>query len=233
MSVPGPTMTVNRSPDTTRRARSARSGFTSHAVGRAPRRAAKDNDSTRTASAPNSGGVGSGPVDLATRHGRSRSLWLLASAVIVGTLLASGCSGGGSVSAGNAQPASSAAAAPAASSKAVSAAQKGCGTRATSSGRIYVRMILPGQTAIAQELGAERVWNRTLHKCLTSVQMIIAAAPKIAGSCTQVGYVADNPGYNANAAIAAPLRKVVAQAGPACLGQASDRRLGCGLRRRP
>jgi len=169
-------------------------------------------------------------VDLATRHGRSRSLWLLAGAVIVGILLASGCSGGGSFSVGNAQPASSAAAtaaaaskaaanaaaAPAASSKAVSAAQKGCGTRATSSGRIYVRMILPGQTAIAQELGAERVWNRTLHKCLTSVQMIIAAAPKIAGSCTQVGYVADNPGYDANAAVAAPLKRVVAQSGPAC-----------------
>ncbi len=169
-------------------------------------------------------------MDLATRHARSRSLWLFAGAVIAGTLLVSGCSGGGSVSVGNAQPASSAvatagasskaaanaAAAPTASSKAVSATQKGCSKRATTSGRIYVRMILPGQTPIAQELGGERVWNRTLGKCLTSVQMIIAAAPKISGTCTQVGYVADNPGYNANAAIAAPLRKVVAQAGPAC-----------------
>jgi hypothetical protein len=160
-------------------------------------------------------------------------VWLLAGAVFAVTLLVSGCSGGGSASAGNGQPASGAAAtsaaspkgaanaanaagAPAASSKAVSAAQKGCDTRATSAGRIYVRMILPGQTAIAQELGGERVWNRTLHKCLTSVQMIIAAAPKIAGSCTQVGYVADNPGYNANAAIAAPLKRVAAQSGPAC-----------------
>jgi len=170
-------------------------------------------------------------VDLATRHGRSRSLWLLAGAVIAATLLVGGCSGGGSVSVGNAQPtsgavatsaaaskaAANAAAAPAASSKAVSAAQKGCGgTGVTASGRIYVRMILPGQTPIAQELGGEQVWNRTLHKCLTSVQMIIAAAPKIAGSCTQVGYVADNPGYNANAAVAAPLKRVVAQSGPAC-----------------
>jgi hypothetical protein len=164
------------------------------------------------------------------RHGRSRSLRLLAGAVFAGTLLVSGCSGGGSVSVGSAQPASTAAAttvasskaaanagaAPTASSKAVSAAQKGCGARATTSGRIYVRMILPGQTPIAQELGGERVWNRTLRKCLTSVQMIIAAAPKIAGSCTQVGYVADNPGYDANAAVAAPLKRVVAQSGPAC-----------------
>ena len=169
-------------------------------------------------------------MDLATRHARSRSLWLLAGAVIAGTVLVSGCSGGGSVSVGNAQPASTAAAAaaaaskaapnaaaaPAASSKAVSAAQKGCGKRATTSGRIYVRMILPGQTPIAQELGGERVWNRTLGKCLTSVQMIIAAAPKISGTCTQVGYVVDNPGYDANAAVAAPLKRVTAQSGPAC-----------------
>jgi hypothetical protein len=36
------------------------------------------------------------------------------------------------------------------------------------------------------------------------------------GNCTQVGYVADNPGYDPNATVATPLTRVVAQAGPAC-----------------
>lgn len=34
--------------------------------------------------------------------------------------------------------------------------------------------------------------------------------------CTQVGYAADNPGYDVNAASAAPLKNVVGQTGPAC-----------------
>jgi hypothetical protein len=103
-----------------------------------------------------------------------------------------------------------------ATSKTISAAEKACDKRADASGDIYVRMIQPGQAPIAQELGGEWVWNVSLHKCLTSVQMMIATAPQSQGTCTQVGYVADNPGYDVNADTAAPLKNVVAQTGPAC-----------------
>ncbi len=77
-------------------------------------------------------------------------------------------------------------------------------------------MITPGVSPQAQELGGEWRWDSTTNKCLTSVQLMIATAPQSAGNCTQVGYVAENPGYNANAVTAAPLKNVVAQTGPAC-----------------
>jgi len=104
----------------------------------------------------------------------------------------------------------------AAPAKALAKAEDACGKRPLASGDIYVRMIQPGQAPVAQELGGEWEWNAALGKCLTSVQMIIATAPRIAGTCTQVGYIADNPGYNPDADVAAPLKHVAAQVGPAC-----------------
>jgi hypothetical protein len=77
-------------------------------------------------------------------------------------------------------------------------------------------MITPGQPPEAQELGGEWRWDFTTNRCLTSVQFMIATAPVTDGNCTQVGYVADNPGYNVNAVSAPPLKNVVAEAGPAC-----------------
>ena len=77
-------------------------------------------------------------------------------------------------------------------------------------------MISPGVPAEAQQLGGEWRWDVATGKCLTSVQMMISTAPTSAGNCTQVGYVADNPGYDPNATPAKPLTHVAAQAGPAC-----------------
>jgi hypothetical protein len=77
-------------------------------------------------------------------------------------------------------------------------------------------MISPGVPAQAQQLGGEWRWDEATGKCLTSVQLLLATAPRNAGSCTQVGYVADNPGYDPNVTPAEPLRHVAAQAGPAC-----------------
>jgi cytoskeletal protein RodZ len=91
-----------------------------------------------------------------------------------------------------------------------------CYKRGFASGDIYVRMLSSGSQWTAQELGGEWSWNFHLDKCLTSVQSIMATAPRNAGSCTQVGYAADNPGYDPNAAVAAPLIQVAKQAGPAC-----------------
>jgi Protein of unknown function (DUF2510) len=95
-------------------------------------------------------------------------------------------------------------------------AEDACSARPMASGDIYVRMIVPGVAPVAQELGGEWVWDVSSGKCLTSVQMMIAAAPQVSGNCTQVGYAADNPGYDPNATPAAPLAEVAAESGPAC-----------------
>ena len=95
-------------------------------------------------------------------------------------------------------------------------AEAACDKRGFASGDIYVRMLSPGIQWTAQQLGGEWIWNDSLDKCLTSVQLMIATAPLSAGNCSQVGYVANNPGYNPNATVAAPLTHVAAQAGPAC-----------------
>lgn len=95
-------------------------------------------------------------------------------------------------------------------------AEAACAARGFASGDIYVRWTDPGVPWTAQELGVEWVWDVALGKCLTSVYMEIAASPPGAGNCTQVGYVADNPGYDINAQIAPPLEHVAAETGPAC-----------------
>jgi hypothetical protein len=51
---------------------------------------------------------------------------------------------------------------------------------------------------------------------MMSVHMMIATAPGVTGACAQVSYVADNPGYEVDAASAPPLKTVVGQAGNAC-----------------
>jgi hypothetical protein len=91
-----------------------------------------------------------------------------------------------------------------------------CDKRSPASGDIYVRTVAPGGSAQAQQLGDRWAWDQTSNKCLTSVQTVLATAPLGTGHCTQVGYVADNPGYDVKATPAAPLSKVAAQAGPAC-----------------
>lgn len=145
---------------------------------------------------------------------QARFLWQFVGTVITGILLLSGCAGGGAAE--GAAPSSSAVPTPSASSKAIAKAADTCDNRPLASGDIYVRMITPGVLTQAQELGGEWRWDNTTNKCLTSVQMMIATAPLTAGSCTQVGYVSDNPGYDPNATPAKPLKHVAAQAGPAC-----------------
>lgn len=115
-----------------------------------------------------------------------------------------------------AQPSSAAKPKSSAPPNATAKAEAACDKRGSASGDIYVRMLSPGIQWTAQELGGEWTWNVSLDKCLTSVQMAIATAPRSAGNCTQVGYAADNSGYDPNAAVAAPLRHVATQVGPAC-----------------
>ena len=91
-----------------------------------------------------------------------------------------------------------------------------CDSRPPASGGIYVRTLTPGASAQARELSGKWHWDRASKKCLTAVQLTIAAAPLSAGDCTQVGYADDNPGYDVTAAAAPALTEVAAQAGPAC-----------------
>jgi len=91
-----------------------------------------------------------------------------------------------------------------------------CDSRPNASGDIYVWMKTPGVQPLAQQLGGEWLWNSVTHTCQTSVQLMISSAPQTPGNCTQVGYVADNPGYDPNATPAKPLKVVAAEIGPAC-----------------
>jgi hypothetical protein len=143
--------------------------------------------------------------------------------VLAGALAAlalSACGGTASTTGGHhPAPSAQAAAAHAATPSPTASAYAACQRKESgppASGDVYLRTIQPGAPPSTAEYGGEWVWNSTLGKCLTSVQMLIAVAPQVPGYCTQVGYVADNPGYDVNAAGNPPLKHLAAESGPAC-----------------
>jgi hypothetical protein len=129
--------------------------------------------------------------------------WLLGGAILSGALVLTGCASSGSGGGGGA------------SAKPTTAAEA-CGNRPSASGNIYVRTIAPGMLPEVQELTGGWGWDSTTNKCVTSLQYAIANAPQATGYCTQVAYVADNPGFHAHGASAPRLKHVVAQTGPGC-----------------
>jgi hypothetical protein len=98
--------------------------------------------------------------------------------------------------------------------------ESACVNRPPASGNIYVRTVMPGISPQAQQIGGEWRWDNAAKQCLTPVRLIIATAPQNAGNCTQIAYVADNPGYRSHATSAPPLIHVVAHTGPACAAAA-------------
>jgi hypothetical protein len=138
----------------------------------------------------------------------SRCSWLLGGAVLAGALLLTGCASSGSSGGGGASAS--------ASTSAIQAAQNACGKRPAASGKIYVRTIASGELPQVQELGGGWGWDSSSNKCVTSVQYVITHASQGTGVCTQVAYVADNPGYHMHSASAPRLKHVVAEAGPGC-----------------
>jgi hypothetical protein len=76
---------------------------------------------------------------------------------------------------------------------------------------IIVRYITPTLPPAAQVLGA---YN--LGTCQSTLDSLRHTSPTDAGNCTQAAWASDNPGYNADATPAKPLRKVVEAIGPAC-----------------
>lgn len=152
---------------------------------------------------------------------KRNAVLLVITAILVIIAIASAVGGNGNPAKHPTAAASSAAAANASSLAATHAvamakAVDACDDRPAASGDIYLRIIAPGTSPQAQQLGGEWRWDSSTNKCLTSVQLMMATAPRSSGNCTQVGYVADNPGYDPNTAVAAPLTHVVAQVGPAC-----------------
>ena len=91
-----------------------------------------------------------------------------------------------------------------------------CERQPDASGDILVRMTTNGQPAITQQLGGAWTWNTRTRRCDTPVQAVLSTASGNAGSCTQVAYVASNPGYRLAASPAPPLKKILAAKGPAC-----------------
>ncbi len=91
-----------------------------------------------------------------------------------------------------------------------------CEARPDASGDILVRMTTNGQPAVTQQLGGAWTWNTRSHRCDTPVQAVLSTASGNAGSCTQVAYVASNPGYRLTVAPAPPLKKILGAKGPAC-----------------
>jgi len=76
---------------------------------------------------------------------------------------------------------------------------------------VLVRYIVPGLQANAQELG-----EVFLAQCESTLDYIAQTAPTGDGYCTQVAWVADNPGYNPDAVPAPPLKKVIEAIGGSC-----------------
>jgi hypothetical protein len=143
---------------------------------------------------------------------RNAVLLAIAAGLLIG-IIASAVNGNSKPAKSLATDASSATTTPA---SATAKAEDACQKRPPDSGDIYVRMLSTGGSPRAQRLGGGWAWNHVSNKCLTSVQMVLATAPQSVGNCTQVGYVADNPGYDPNASPAAPLAHVTARVGPAC-----------------
>jgi hypothetical protein len=105
---------------------------------------------------------------------------------------------------------------PTASPTPVATTQSECEQRPDASGDILVRITTNGQPAVTQQMGGAWTWNTRTHACETPVQAVISTASGNAGNCTQVAYVASNPGYQLTVTPAPPLKKVTAAKGPAC-----------------
>jgi hypothetical protein len=108
------------------------------------------------------------------------------------------------VSPGAPAPAVSPTTAPAA----VSPSAATCTPASDDSGDLLVRYVTPGTAASAQVLGAMDLVN-----CRPTIDSLRASSPAGSGSCTQVAYARDNPGYDVNADPAPPLRHMIAEFG--------------------
>lgn len=89
-----------------------------------------------------------------------------------------------------------------------------CTSREGNPGEIFVwHSYGPDQLPDATQLDAGFVWNGDDETCTTSTEFAIAGAQPRPGFCTEVGKVADNPGYDVNVRPAVRLTSVIARTG--------------------
>lgn len=70
---------------------------------------------------------------------------------------------------------------------------------------------LPGVQILANEIGEVDLGN-----CVTTLSEFQQTAGQGQGECTTIAWASDNPGYDADAIPAPPLKKVIESAGPGC-----------------
>jgi hypothetical protein len=153
---------------------------------------------------------------------RRRNVVLLAiSAILLIAVIANAAGGSGKPGNQKLSAASEAAAVAASLANSERSSEHACAERPPASRDIYVRIVKPGTSPETRRLGGSWRWDHVTGKCLTAVHFMTATAPRSAGHCTQVGYVTDNPGYDANATPAPRLPHTAVQAGPACAAAAT------------
>lgn len=89
-----------------------------------------------------------------------------------------------------------------------------CQRRKGNPGEIYVwNSYGNDQSPDAIRLGAGYVWDFGDRICITSTQFALDSNPGLPGYCTEVGKVANNPGYRVNERPAARIPNILGQAG--------------------
>jgi hypothetical protein len=63
---------------------------------------------------------------------------------------------------------------------------------------------------------ADEIGNTDYVNCASSLAEFAATAGQAQGECTTIALASDNPGYNADASPAPPLKDVIESAGPGC-----------------
>lgn len=76
---------------------------------------------------------------------------------------------------------------------------------------LLVRYTVPGLPDSAQVLGEVDLGN-----CTPTLDCLARTSPRGDGYCTEVAWASDNPGYNADATPAPPLKKVIEAIGGGC-----------------
>jgi len=112
---------------------------------------------------------------------------------------------------GSSSPSSSRAAAGAAATAHPAAPSPSQSCKLTTTFDYIERTVWPPLAPSADEIG-----NTDYVNCESSLAEFAATAGQAQGECTTIALASDNPGYNADANPAPPLKHVIASAGPGC-----------------
>jgi hypothetical protein len=95
-----------------------------------------------------------------------------------------------------------------------SAAAAACESRTTNAGELYTYETFGSDDEpVANRFGGGWIWSFGSHECITTVDFLLRINAPSPGYCTQVGRVADNPGYDVDQRPPSRLNNVIGQAG--------------------